>query len=49
MLALAPNQEADSLQRNNLRILLDELKWRISGLEGAGTLPTRNRVDIRPH
>jgi hypothetical protein len=49
MVALAPNQEPDTAEWSNLRILLDELKWRLSGLEGAGTPPSRNQVDIRPH
>ena len=37
LLALMPGQEPGDAGWWNLRILLDELNWRFSGLEGAGS------------
>lgn len=46
LLALAPSQESEEARWWSLRILLDELKWRFSGLEGAGSASTRIPVNI---
>lgn len=45
MLTLTPGQEpADSADWWRFQILLDELQWRLSGLEGAGTATGRIRL-----
>jgi hypothetical protein len=45
MLTLTPGQEpADSADWWRFQILLDELQWRLSGLEGAGSATGRIRL-----
>lgn len=46
---LTPWQELASSEWSSLRILLDELKWRLSGLEGPGSAANRIPMDIRPN
>ncbi|HVB98966.1 MAG TPA: hypothetical protein VNJ12_06485 [Candidatus Dormibacteraeota bacterium] len=41
LLTLMPGQESDEAKWWNLRILLDEVNWRLSGLEGAGSASPR--------
>ena len=43
---LTPWQGLESSEWNSLRVLLDELKWRLSGLEGTGTAVNRLPMDI---
>jgi hypothetical protein len=49
LLAMAPGQETENAQWRNLRILLEELKWRLSGLEGSGSVAGRIPMNIRPN
>ncbi len=44
ILTLVPGQEADNDDWWHFRLLLDELQWRLSGLEGAGSAPSRLRL-----
>lgn len=46
---LTPWQGLESSEWSSLRILLDELKWRLSGLEGTGSAANRVPMDIRPN
>lgn len=46
---LTPWQGLEGSEWSSLRILLDELKWRQSGLEGAGAAAHRIPMDIRPN
>lgn len=46
---LTPWQSLETSEWNSLRILLDELKWRLSGLEGSGAAANRIPMDIRPN
>ncbi len=49
LLALAPGQESEETELLNLRILLEELKWRFSGLEGAGSVSDRVPAHLYPN
>lgn len=49
LLAAGRGQEPDAPQWWNIRILLDELKWRLSGLEGTGTGANRIPETILPN
>lgn len=46
---VTPWQGLEGAEWSNLRILLDELKWRQSGLEGTGAAANRIPMDIRPN
>lgn len=47
--ALAPGQEPEGSQWWALKILLDELRWRLSGLEGAGSATVGIPMHIHPN
>lgn len=46
LVALAPGQFPESAEWRNLRILFEELKWRLSGLEGTGSAISRIPMTI---
>lgn len=46
---LTPWQGLEGSEWSSVRILLDELKWRMSGLEGPGAAANRTPMDIRPN
>lgn len=47
LLTLGPNQEPEDTEWWKLWILLDELKWRLSGLEGPDSPSGRIQVSTR--
>lgn len=49
LLTMVPGQESEESGWWRLRILLDELNWRYSGLEGAGTASNRIPINIYPN
>lgn len=46
---LTPWQGLEGSEWSSIQILLDELKWRQSGLEGTGSAANRIPMDIRPN
>ncbi|HVB34774.1 MAG TPA: hypothetical protein VNJ52_10440 [Patescibacteria group bacterium] len=47
LLTLGPSREMEATEWWKLRILLDELKWRLSGLEGPDSPSSRIQVNTR--
>lgn len=49
LFAMAPDQETEGAEWGNLKIVLEELRWRLSGLEGTGSVAGRTPIDVRPN